>query len=315
MASALLTLMEKGRIRFRETEDRPTSDSRWSAIRADFAEAMNTQREASPKASGRGHPAKDKMSESGVSTPRRPRIGEKSEDGFSEVVTAIDGKDGPRSSSGPRPLDPSFLRELTPSPASGGGALPLLDDGFLTELHSGSQERFPKIETPEADASLSLGLDAEDPNAHLLRARARRYFGQMLEDKDKSDLLAARMNARLALMFDPNNEQYRIAYDELAVALAERARASDVSGRSLARRLYQDAARAEAEGDLDGAIQLLERAISESEDAAFYNRLGVILATRMQDYGRAESLLRKASELAPKNEAYRHNLEKILSRG
>jgi tetratricopeptide (TPR) repeat protein len=67
-------------------------------------------------------------------------------------------------------------------------------------------------------------------------------------------------------------------------------------------------------GNIDKAIELLEKALSLSKEAGIYNRLGVILAMRKKEYARGQELIEKAIELAPKNETYQHNLSKVLAR-
>jgi Flp pilus assembly protein TadD len=61
------------------------------------------------------------------------------------------------------------------------------------------------------------------------------------------------------------------------------------------------------------AVELLERALSESKEPAFYNRLGVILAMKKREFGRAQELIGTALKLAPGNATYQHNLGKVLS--
>ncbi len=82
----------------------------------------------------------------------------------------------------------------------------------------------------------------------------------------------------------------------------------------LARDTLQVALRMEQGGRLDEAIRFLEKSISQSPEAAsLYNRLGIILMRERADYRRAESLIRKAIELAPENTVYTTNLQQVLS--
>jgi len=83
----------------------------------------------------------------------------------------------------------------------------------------------------------------------------------------------------------------------------------------LARDTLQVALRMEQGGRLDEAIRFLEKSISQSPDApSLYNRLGIILMRERGDYRRAESLIRKATELAPDNTVYQTNLQQVLTR-
>ncbi len=82
----------------------------------------------------------------------------------------------------------------------------------------------------------------------------------------------------------------------------------------LARDTLQVALRMEQGGRLDEAIRFLEKSIAQSPDAAsLYNRLGIILMRERADYRRAETLIRKAIELAPDNSIYSTNLQQVLS--
>ena len=82
----------------------------------------------------------------------------------------------------------------------------------------------------------------------------------------------------------------------------------------LARDTLQVALRMEQGGRLDEAIRFLEKSISQSPEAAsLYNRLGIILMRERGDYRRAETLIRKAIELAPENTVYSTNLQQVLS--
>ncbi|MDP2275082.1 MAG: tetratricopeptide repeat protein [Archangium sp.] len=82
----------------------------------------------------------------------------------------------------------------------------------------------------------------------------------------------------------------------------------------LARDTLQVALRMEQGGRLDEAIRFLEKSIAQSPEAAsLYNRLGIILMRERADFRRAETLIRKAIELAPDNTVYSTNLQQVLS--
>ncbi len=70
----------------------------------------------------------------------------------------------------------------------------------------------------------------------------------------------------------------------------------------------------ERSGDIERAIQMLERAIAQvKEPAPLYNRLALILINQRRDFRRAEALLTKATELAPDNKVYQQNLFKVVA--
>ena len=75
----------------------------------------------------------------------------------------------------------------------------------------------------------------------------------------------------------------------------------------------QEAIQLEQQGNLAGAIELLEVAIEHSkEPAPLYNRLALVLIKERRDYERAEELLEKAQALDPTNRTYQSNLQKVL---
>lgn len=150
------------------------------------------------------------------------------------------------------------------------------------------------------------------PSDSVRMMKAQKLFEQALRDKADGNLISARMNMKLALTFDPINALYAEAFEELAkdASLSP----SRPAAKSRARELYDQATDAENTGDFDEAISLLEKAIDESKQPAFYNRLGVLLAMKRQDYSRAQELIEKAIELAPGNTVYEKNLQKILAR-
>jgi tetratricopeptide (TPR) repeat protein len=170
----------------------------------------------------------------------------------------------------------------------------------------------PPLEAPkpvDPPDSPSGSGDRVDP---VRASKAAKLFEQALADKTAGNLVSARMNMKLALTFDPTNELYARAFEEIA-ANPEAAPKASSPGRTRARELYDAATEAENEGDYDEAIHLLEKAIGVSKQAAFHNRLGVILAMKKQEFERAQTLIEKAIELSPGNPTYERNLQKILS--
>jgi Flp pilus assembly protein TadD len=103
-----------------------------------------------------------------------------------------------------------------------------------------------------------------------------------------------------------------VAIHSAIAELSKAARDSAATNRSKSSAYHEQATAAERAGKLDEAIGLLERGIEEDPDPAAYNRLGVLLATRKRQFGRARSLVETAISLAPENQAYQHNLAKIL---
>lgn len=78
--------------------------------------------------------------------------------------------------------------------------------------------------------------------------------------------------------------------------------------------LLQTAVAMERRGDLDGAIYILKKGISQlKEPAPLYNKLALILIHQRRDYRQAEELLHKALELEPENQVFEKNLYKVVT--
>ena len=171
---------------------------------------------------------------------------------------------------------------------------------------------------PESRPAQRLEPERRDPRPpaepvdSVRMLKAQKLFDQALKDKSEGNLVSARMNMKLALTFDPSNALFQNAFDELSKNPEARPVNANVAA-NRARELYDAATSAENVGDVDKAIDLLEKAIEESKQAAFYNRLGVILAMKKREYDRAQRLVEEALDLSPGNAAYEKNLQKILA--
>ena len=160
--------------------------------------------------------------------------------------------------------------------------------------------------TPARDSAARDGVD------NVRMVKAQKLYEQALKDKSQGNLVSARMNMKLALTFDPTNDLYMQAFEELNRDPKAKPR-SISSLRSEARSYYEQATEAERHGDVDRAIAMLEKAIQNSRRAPFLNRLGVILAMKKREFIRAQALIEEAIELVPTNTTYERNLQKVLS--
>jgi hypothetical protein len=142
-----------------------------------------------------------------------------------------------------------------------------------------------------------------------MRRKARNLMEQAQQDHAVGRLGAARMNAKLATIYDPDNEQYKRI-------LAEWERPSTEQGsRPEYVALYEEAQAREDDDDIDGAIALLEKGLRLAPNpAAFHNRIGVLLAMRKRDFERARDEIQKAIALEPGNAHYRNNLGKVVAK-
>ena len=145
--------------------------------------------------------------------------------------------------------------------------------------------------------------------------KAAQLFNQAMIDHRNGKTSSARVNIKLALSFHPNNTRYIDALKQFDVAknnqVQEGKTSSKISTDAIS--LYKEASVADKVGDHDQAIYLLKQAIRITQQPKFYNRLGVILATRKGDYESAQIYIEKAIELAPDNKIYEKNLHKVIA--
>lgn len=145
-----------------------------------------------------------------------------------------------------------------------------------------------------------------------MRRKARNLMEQAQQDHAVGRVGAARMNAKLATIYDPDNETYRRI-------LADWERPSGSTGGDASRpeyvTLYEQAQEREDDDDVDGALVLLEKGLRLAPNpAAFHNRIGVLLAMRKRDFERAKDEIQKAIALEPKNPHYSNNLGKVMAK-
>ena len=143
-----------------------------------------------------------------------------------------------------------------------------------------------------------------------MRRKARNLMELAQADHAVGRVGAARMNAKLATIYDPDNATYRriLADWERPSADADASRPEYVM-------LYEQAQELEDTDDVDGALVVLEKGRRLAPNpAAFHNRIGVLLAMRKRDYDRAKEEIQKAIALEPKNPHYSNNLGKVMAK-
>ena len=147
-----------------------------------------------------------------------------------------------------------------------------------------------------------------------MRAKARALFQEALADHASGRVGAARMNAKLASIYDPDEAEYREAL-EAWDAPAPKPTKQQIESRPKYVLIYEEAQDAEAAGDVDRAIELLREGVRLNPNvAAIHNRLGVLLALQKRDYKEAAEQIQRAIELEPDNLHYKSNLGKIIAR-
>jgi len=147
------------------------------------------------------------------------------------------------------------------------------------------------------------------PVSYENRRKAEKIFEQAERDATAGRFASARMNAKLAMIYDPSLKRYRELYElwgSPAAQSAQAAQRKDVQ-------LFQQAKDLELKGDFKGAVRLLEQALKLNPTAApILNLLGVIQATRLKLFKAASDNLMKACELEPGNRSFKNNLGKVL---
>jgi hypothetical protein len=151
------------------------------------------------------------------------------------------------------------------------------------------------------------------PPTEDMRRKARQLFDQAVKEHAAGKLGAARMNVKLATIYDPTAGDYQRVLDEWEDK--PRDLAPGRAGRPEYVELYDRAQELEDDGDVDGALDALERGMRLAPNAAaFHNRIGVILAMRKREFDRAAAEIERAISLEPDNAHYRNNLGKVIAR-
>lgn len=159
------------------------------------------------------------------------------------------------------------------------------------------------------------------------RRKAAKLFEESQKEAAAGKLGAARMNAKLASIYDPGNEEYRRQLEAwerpptqqrpappTAAQPSQNSRPSDESQAEI-KALYDEAQRCEDGGDVDAALDILEQGVERFPNAAaFHNRIGVILALRKRDYEGAVHAIQLAIDIDPDNLHYKSNLGKIVAK-
>lgn len=184
---------------------------------------------------------------------------------------------------------------------------------------------------PRGVAAIPSGFSQVVAAEHVPRPKAAvnddvRRKAQKLLDEAKKEfaagrLASARMNAKLASIYDPENEDIRALQrnweqpqQPTAGKGAPVTKNSDEAQAEI-KALYDRAQQLEDDDDIDGALDVLEEGVERfPNEAAFHNRMGVILALRKRDYEGAVAAIQRAIEIAPENLHYKNNLGKIVAK-
>ncbi|MBI1947241.1 MAG: tetratricopeptide repeat protein [Deltaproteobacteria bacterium] len=210
--------------------------------------------------------------------------------------------------------DPEDTVNLEPSAAArvaAGPRVAVAGPRGVAAIPSGFSQVVAPEQVPRAKAAVN---DDVRRKAVKLMDEARKEFAA-------GRLASARMNAKLASIYDPDNEEIRALqrqWDQPQPATAGRApppsKNSDEAQAEI-KALYDRAQALEDDEDIDGALDVLEEGIERfPNEAAFHNRMGVILALKKRDYEGAVAAIQRAIEIAPDNLHYKNNLGKIVAK-
>jgi tetratricopeptide (TPR) repeat protein len=176
---------------------------------------------------------------------------------------------------------------------------------------------------PNAPASAPMPLDAadlglelipnpvaEDPPPEMtpMPAIAQDYFEEGLMGLPGFDEPSVAPVPQAAATFMPTPERARVIVKDEPVMNKPAIKPRDVL-------LYEQARDEEMDGEFEKALKLLEEAAKLNPKAApVFNRMGVLLATKMGQVGKGMDAITKALEIDPHNETYQKNLNVVLSR-
>lgn len=228
---------------------------------------------------------------------------------FAEAISADGslGKDAPpsqtegrettslqKSSSDSKPPDP-----LSPKSEEMDSALPAIPQTSTGESVQG-----------DAQDPVSVAPEDFDVETYARNRKAEKIFEQAQADFAAKRFSSAAMNAKLASIYNPQEEDYKRAFLEWSQVVQPKE--DSIENRQDVR-LFRNSKRAESKGDYEQAERLLEKAIAiNPQAAALYNRLGVLQATRLNNVISGADNLIRACELDPGNLAYKNNLGKVF---
>jgi hypothetical protein len=139
------------------------------------------------------------------------------------------------------------------------------------------------------------------------RSRAAALHAQVLRDLKNGAIARAYAVARMAHDAAPDVPLYREILDNWNAFVAEHRTADDA-------RLHAQAVSAESSGDPVRAVALLRQAVQANpQNAAAWNRLGLLLATRIKDVDGALNAMTRAIELSPNDPTFKNNFGKIAA--
>ncbi len=189
-----------------------------------------------------------------------------------------------------------------------------------------SPDRDPQLAyTPKAGLTLArragvptaASVASSAPPSKEAAARAQQFYELCMKDLHEGRAGRAWGYAKMAADADPSNEKYRqlVADWSKMVGGPTSSTSNAAANPGSVKELFEACQLAEQAGDYESAVaharKLCELAPTS---AAAFNRLSVLLATRMKDFKAAYAAATTAVELDGKNMTYQSNMMKILAR-
>lgn len=164
---------------------------------------------------------------------------------------------------------------------------------------------------PETATPLPAALENFDADRYARCRKAEKIFEQAEKDFKDKNFSSAAMNAKLASIYNPEEERYTAAYEEWSQLKVENDHDAEHRKDVM---LYRNAVRAEEKGAYEQAVRFLEKALEISpRAAALHNRVGVLKAIQLKDSSGGMEHMLQACDLDPGNLAYKNNLGKIMA--
>lgn len=175
---------------------------------------------------------------------------------------------------------------------------------------------------PKAGLTVARGVGPPSPTSAAppskeVQARAAQFYEMCMKDLHEGRAGRAWGYAKMAADADPSNEKYRqlVADWSKMVGGGPTPGAPAAGGAATIKELFEASQLAEQAGDFETAVAHVRRLCELAPtSAAAFNRLSVLLATRLKDFKAAYAAATTAVELDSKNMTYQSNMMKIIAR-
>lgn len=216
------------------------------------------------------------------------------------------------------PMPPSSVR--APAPSNGGADEPRLaykPKAGLTLARASSTPGPPKAGAAAPAAAPAAATPKASAASDEAKVRAAQFYEMCMKDLREGRAGRAWGYAKMAADADPSDEKYRQLLAEWGKMVG--GASAKVLGFSSApqnpKELLEASLAAEQAGDYETAVAHA-RTLCEAapNSGAAFNRLSVLLATRVKDYKAAYNAATKAVELDGSNMTFQSNMMKILTK-